>query len=97
MPQVDVTVAYNHLMPRRSPRPEWRRWWLRWIRLTGPFPSVIQSSGRCGEQPELAEGASLLITMGCGDKCPYFAACAETTASNAILRDCLQSKYGLPR
>ena len=28
---------------------------------------------------ELAEGASLLITMGCGDKCPYVPGLRRTT------------------
>ena len=80
-------------MPRRSPRPEWRQWWLPWIRLTGPFLSVIQGSSRFGERPELAEGASLLITMGCGDK----AARAETTVSNAVLSDCCSRGEAFPR
>jgi len=41
---------------------------------------------------ELAEGASLLITMGCGDKCPTSLACAETTGRYAIPRVCLRTK-----
>jgi protein-tyrosine-phosphatase len=41
---------------------------------------------------ELARDAQLLITMGCGDKCPYVA-CGVTTGLFAIRRDYPRTRY----
>jgi protein-tyrosine-phosphatase len=43
---------------------------------------------------ELAKDAALLITMGCGDKCPN-RACDETTGHCAIRKASLPKMYGL--
>lgn len=43
---------------------------------------------------ELASDAALLITMGCGDKCPYVPGCVGMTGHLTIRKDCLRKRYG---
>jgi len=42
---------------------------------------------------ELARDAQLLVTMGCGDKCPMCRACVGMTGPFAIPRDGLWKKF----
>ena len=113
-----------HQMARSCPRPEWHRWWLRWIQLTGPFLSEIQSRGRCplgaslrrlhrrsALPPKLVSAGCTPSTrrtpkssqkvlrcsspMGCGDNAVTSRLAPIRLAPNAILTDCLQSRYGI--
>jgi protein-tyrosine-phosphatase len=45
---------------------------------------------------ELAQNAEMLVTMGCGDECPYVPASSETTGCCQILKGKGSNRYGKP-
>jgi len=44
--------------------------------------------------PELAQGAEMLITMGCGDDCPYVPGRAATTGCSKIQKGSPRNRSG---
>src|SRR5450755_1184996 len=58
------------------------------VDLSGAKPQLLTE--------ELARDADLLVTMGCGDECPYIQGWQEMTGRSQIQKARTSSKYGLP-